>query len=213
MMKKYYPVVGILALVAALGLSRAGEMEELHLITALAVDRQEGAVAVTAVTGVRAGEGEEPVILTGRGSDLPGALRDMGERRPSRAYLGQADKLLLGEDLARGGLMEVLEFVLDHRELGLDTLLYIVRGSSGEGLAATAPAMAGETPGRDKRGVSVGQALARLCAGRSVQVPALAAGEDGMLAPGGWAILEPRGLMGYASDALQAERGGGWSHA
>ncbi len=109
--------------------------------------------------------------------------------------MGQGDKLLMGEDLARAELHETLEFVLDHRELRLDTLLYIVKGDAGEGLTATAPETAGETPGRDERGVTVGQVLSRLYEGGFVRVPALEPGEDGLLVRAGWAQLGPAGLF------------------
>ena len=131
-------------LLAALALPQGREIEELSLITVLAADRGEAGVVLTAVTGVRASEDEEPEVLTGEGRDLERACRAVQESKASRAYLGQADKLLLGEELAREELMETLEFVLDHRELRLDTLLYIVRGDAGEvGGAGPLPAPGG----------------------------------------------------------------------
>lgn len=192
--------IALALLLAAKGaglLPQGREMEELRLITALAADKRGTGVALTAVTGVRAVEGEEPQVLDGEGRDMASACQAVQEAEASRAYLGQADKLLLGEELARNGLMETLEFVMDHRELRLDTLLYIVKGNAGEGLAATAPATAGETPGRDPKGVTVGQVLARLCENRAIRVPVLAPDEEGMLAPSGWARLERGGLAGY----------------
>lgn len=191
-------------LLLGLGLPQPREMEELQLITVLAADRTENGVALVGVTGVRASQGEDPEVLAAQGVDMSAACQAIQEAKASRAYLGQADKLLLGEGLARWSLMETLEFVLDHRELRLDTLLYIVRGAAGEGLAATAPETAGETPGKDKRGVSVGQALARLYEGKEIRVPALAPGEDGLLRPAGWALLTPRGLKGYTGEAVTA---------
>lgn len=140
-------------LLLALGaLSPGREIEERSLITALAADRAEGGVTVTALTGVRATGEEQPQTLTGAGADMGAACRAVQRVQATRAYLGQADKLLLGEALAQDGLMDTLTFVLDHRELRLDTLLYIVKGNAGEGLAATAPSTAGQTPGRDSRG-------------------------------------------------------------
>jgi len=202
-------LVLLLAVRSAGILPRGREMEELSLITALAADGTGERIALTAVTGVRAGEDKEPEVLTGEGADMAAACQAVQEARASHAYLGQADKLLLGEGLARTRLMEVLEFVLDHRELRLDTLLYIVRGDAGQGLAATAPTVAGETPGEDTRGVTVGQVLARLCEGRTVRVPVLAADGEGLLAPAGWAVLGETGLVSWAGDGQMAEAGEG----
>lgn len=205
MSKKYCILFLILALAAGSGLPQGIEIEERQLVTALSVDRIEGEILLTAVTGVRASEDEEPEILAGQGIDMSEACQAIQGSRASQAYLGQAGKLLLGEALAQTDLMKTLEFVMDHRELRLDTLLYIVKGNAGEGLTATAPTVAGETPGRDKRGVSVGQVLSRLCEGERIRVPALAPGEDGQLEPAGWAVLEASGLAGYdAGEALTA---------
>ena len=204
MSKKYSVLLLILALTATSGLPRGREIEELQLITALAADRVEDGIALVGITGVRAGEGEQPQVLTGQGRDMAEACQAVQEDRASRAYLGQADKLLLGEGLAREELLEVLEFVMDHRELRLDTLLYIVRGDAGKGLEKTAPETAGETPGRDKRGVSVGRVLSLLYEGEEVRVPALAPGEDGLLVPSGWAVLSGASLAGYTGDTVTA---------
>lgn len=61
-------------------LPRGREMEELTLVSALAADRAGAAVAVTAVTGVRASQDEEPQVLTGKGQSLAEACRGLGKR-------------------------------------------------------------------------------------------------------------------------------------
>jgi len=202
-MKKWlFYVILFLALLGryAGALPQGREMEELSLITTLAADRKGSGVAVTAVTGVRAGEDEEPKILTGNGSTLSDACQAAQKTQASHAYLGQTGELLLGEELARDGLMDALSFVLDERELRLDTLLYIVKGSAGSGLAATAPETAQETPGEDKRGRTTSQVLSRLCAGQDALVPALAPDVEGLLTPIGWAVLGPEGLRGFQEE-------------
>lgn len=178
-------------------LPRGREMEELALIAALAVDQAGHGVTVTAVTGVRASQGEEPEVLTGAGESLAAACRAVELSRATRPYLGQAERLLLGEAQAETGLGETLEFVLADGELRLDTLLYIVRGEAGAGLAATAPETAQETPGEDRRGRTVGETLSRLMEGEYALIPALAPGGKGRLAPAGWAVAGPEGLAGF----------------
>lgn len=184
------------ALVAAGGLwamPRAREPEALQFITALAVDSGEE-VSVTAVTGVRSSEQEEPEVLKGKGGSLAAACGDLRENSSRRAYLGQTQQLLVGEGRE---LEKTLEFVMDHRELRLDTLLYIVKGAAGPALEASAQRTAAETGGQDPRGVTVGEVLPRLAEGEWAAVPALAPGEDGQLAPAGWAVLGPGGVAGY----------------
>ena len=188
------------ALIAAVLLLRGAgvlpdgqEMEELTLITALGLDGGE-IVEATAVTGIH-GE-REAEVLTGVGVGPAAACRDMELSRPTRAYLGQARQLLLGEELARERLGEVLDFILTDGSLRLDTLLYIVRGKAGPGLAASLElASDGETAAR--RGRTVGELLARLAEGERVPIPALAPGEDGRLAPAGWAVAGPEGVEDF----------------
>lgn len=191
-MKKTVAALLALALLQAAGLLPPGrEMESLQLITALAVDGDRE-VTATALTAVRAGEGEQPQIFTGAGEDLAVACRALRESSSRRAYLGQTAQLLVGESCA---LWESLTFVLDHRELRLDTLLYIVNGRAGAGLTASAGKVSAENGGADPRGVTVGQALARLSAGDCLALPALALGREG-LAPDGWAVAGPGGVVG-----------------
>lgn len=178
-------------------LPRGREMEELALINALAADQTRQGIEVTAVTGVRASENEEPQVLAGAGESLAAACETVQGVQASHAYLGQTGRLLIGEKLARTGLRETLDFVLNHGELRLDTLLYIVRGDAGAGLAASASQTAGETPGEDWRGRTAGQVLSRLAEGEDVLAPALAPERDGTLTPCGWAVLGPDGLRGY----------------
>ncbi len=192
-----------LAALAALAALKGGalpegrEMEQLQLVTALAVDGT-GPVTVTAVTGARASEQDQSQVLSGEGEDLEKACQALRGKSARRAYLGQAEQLLLGEG---SDVAEVLEFALGYRELRLDTLLYIVRGEAGPPLAASAEKVAAEAGGEDPRGRTVGEVLPRLVEGERTAVPALRAGEDGTLEPGGWAVLGPSGLMGYTEEA------------
>lgn len=191
-MKKTVAVLLVLALLQVTGRLPPGrEIEGLQLITALAVDGDRE-VAATALTAVRVGEGEQPQLFTGAGEDLAVACRALRESSSRRAYLGQTAQLLVGEDC---DLWETLTFVLDHRELRLDTLLYMVDGQAGAGLMASAGKVSAENGGTDPRAVTVGQALARLSAGDYQALPALAPGREG-LTPDGWAVAGPQGVVG-----------------
>lgn len=189
-------VLVLAVLLAAKGadvLPKSREPEERKLVTALAVDGGEK-VSVTAVTGVRVSEDEEPEVLAGEGDSLAAACQELRGESSRRTYLGQTEQLLLGESW---DLEKTLDFVLTDRELRLDTLLYIVRGDAGEALAASASLVAGETGGQDPRGRTIGEILPRLTEREYTLVPALAPGKDGTLEPAGWAVLGPDGLAGY----------------
>ena len=194
MKQKYWILALALVLVAgSLGaLPKGREMEELKLITALALDGDR----VTAITGVRASEGAEPQVLTGEGDSLAAACNQLRVSSARRAYLGQTEKLLVGEGQ---DLNQVLEFVLADRELRLDTLLYIVKGEAGVAMAKTAKENAGEE-GKDPRGRTVGELLPRLTEGDYVMAPALREDGEGKLVPAGWAVIGPDGVEGYLED-------------
>ena len=195
-MKKYGLLLPVLILLAAgaFGLLPKGrEMEELKLVTVLAFDGNR----VTALTGVRVTESEEARALTGEGESLAEACSQLRASSARRAYLGQTQQLLLGEgqDTAKA-----LDFVLLDRELRLDTLLYIVKGNAGEALEGAVEQTAEETGGEDPRGRTVGETLARLTQGYCAPVPALQQSDQGGLAPAGWAVLGPSGVLGFLED-------------
>ncbi len=193
-----------LALALALALLAGGagalpesrEIEGLKLVGTLAVDG--GAeTSVTALTAVRATGEEEPETFSGTGDSLAQACRRLREGSSRRTYLGQTEQLLIGEE---SDLNATLDFVLVDRELRMDTSLYIVKGPAGAALAASAERASEETGGQDPRRRTVGETLARLSEGEYALVPALAVGEEGALAPAGWAVVGPLGLAGYLEE-------------
>lgn len=199
-MKKAHLLPALMALIAAFALGlfpKSRAMEQLQLITALAFDGTGEGVRVTALTGVRLTEAEEAQVLTGEGESLAAACSELRNRSSRRAYLGQTGQLLLGEGQ---NTAQALDFVLLDRELRMDTLLYIVKGSAGEGLAAAVEQTARETGGEDPRGRTVGETLPRLTQGCFVPVPALRPSEEGGLAPAGWAVLGPEGVKGFLEE-------------
>lgn len=185
-------------LAAALLLGGGGlpgrEVEGLQLVTALALDGAGEEMTAVAVTGVRASEEEEPEVLKGAGESMAQACAALRENSSRRAYLGQTEQLLLGEET---DLAQALELVVRHRELRMDTLLYIVKGNAGEGLEASAERMAAETGGQDRRSRTVGEILPRLAEGEYTLAPALSVGEEGTLLPAGWAVLGPEGVADW----------------
>ena len=175
-------------------LPQSRELEEWKLVTALALDREGETVTATALTGVRTTEEEEPETFTGEGGGLAEACAALRQNSSRRAYLGQTQQLLLGEGQDLGAAMD---FVLLSREVRTDTLLYIVKGTAGAALMASADKVGAETGGQDPRGRTVGELLPRLSEGEYTLTPALAPGEGGALAPAGWAVLGPKGVEGW----------------
>lgn len=195
-MKKGWWVAGLALLLVGngkMGLPEGWELEERQLVTAVAVDHGEE-VRVTALTGVRVTENEKAEVLSGKGESLAEACWKLKAESARTPYLGQTEQLLLGEGCDLG---EVLELILTDGTFRMDTLLYIVRGEAGKGLAASTELAVREMGGKDSRRRTIGEILPRLAEGEKELVPALAAGEDGRLYPAGWAVLERENIVGY----------------
>ena len=169
--KKLPLALAALLAAKALGLlPQSRELEEWKLVTTLALDKRDGEITATALTGVRTTEEEEPETFTGEGASLAEACAVLRQNSSRRAYLGQTQQLLLGEGQDLGAAMD---FVLLSREVRTDTLLYIVRGEAGTALMASADKVGTETGGQDPRGRTVGELLPRLSEGEYTLTPAL----------------------------------------
>ena len=168
-------VLGTAALLLCAGflglLPKSREPEELTLLTQVAVDREGARVVVTALAGARWAEDEEPQIMEGKGSSLDEAFAALENSPLRRPYLGQVETLLVGPGEK---LDELLPFVLNHRALKTDMILYaIVGGSAGKALTVWAEETKGASPPQDPDAVTVGEALADMTQGRSLNLAPL----------------------------------------
>ena len=111
-MKKGLWALALVALLAVKGtglLPQSRGLEEWKLVTALALDREDGRVTATALTGVRTTEEEEPETFSGEGASLAEACAALRENSSRRTYLGQTQQLLLGEGGDLNALLELVE--------------------------------------------------------------------------------------------------------
>lgn len=188
----------------------ARELEDMALIRTMGVDAAgEGAVEVTVSSGRQGGQGEEPVVLSGRSATISGACLEMQGEGSSYIYYGHVGQLLLGEDLAARGVKPALEYVIRDVEMRPGTQLYLVRGR-GAGAAIRAAAGAGGSAAdrleamEDDAGllshsmpVTAGDALERLERDGAAFVPAVRE-EAGTLEAVGYGILKEGWLAGWA---------------
>lgn len=185
------------------------EIEDMELVRVLGVDLgPEDGVAVTA-----AGAGEEAPSSAVARSISAAVLALQGEGS-SYLYFGHVSQLLAGEELARQGLEEALDYVLRDVEMRLETALYLVRGDTAaqavtsaaaqgsaadrlEALAADAGLTAGSMPR------TVKEVLADLERQGASFAPAVLA--DGVLTAAGYGIIKEGALAGWAEG--EAARG------
>ncbi|MBE3575532.1 MAG: Ger(x)C family spore germination protein [Firmicutes bacterium] len=119
------------------------EINDLAIVSAAAIDWQDGLYQVTAEIfrpsagtaggGMGGGGGGSPlvreaVLATGSGPDLFSAVRELALKVPRRLYWAHATTLLVGEALARRGIGEVLDFWTRDPEARTTTLLAVTPG-------------------------------------------------------------------------------------
>lgn len=183
----------------------AREIEDMELIRTLGVDGAgETGVAITASGGTSQ---EETEVVSGEAGTISAAVLELQGEGSSYLYFGHVTQLLLGEELARRGVMPSLDYVLRDVEMRLETALYVVRGGTA-GQAIEAAADDGSATDRlealaDDAGLTansmprtVKDVLAELDRQGASFLPAVLA--DGGLTAAGYGILKDGALVGWA---------------
>ena len=139
-MKRRFLAAALIPLVCLSGCSGVGglpyarEMENMALIRTLGVDTAEDGVQVTASSArQRQGDGETAaLVLSGSARTASAACLTMQTYGTAYVFYGHVSQLLLGEDMARQGLREVLDYVERDLEMRLETELFVVREATAE---------------------------------------------------------------------------------
>jgi len=196
------------------GLPHTREMGDMALLRTMGVDAAPRGVEVTVSTGPRAkglqAEGQPALILSAGGDSLSAACLSMQGLSDNYVFFGYVDQLLLGEELARQGVTQVLDYFARDVELGLGARIWVIEGSTaGEAVASGGDeGVAGRLSTLRTDG-EMGVALLSRTAGEvytdlleqgAAYVPALsAAGTDAALMERGYAVLKGGALAGFLS--------------
>ena len=203
----------IFALTGCAGLPQPREMGDVALLRAMGVDWTEEKLEMTVSTGPRAdgnqAEGQGALVLSARSDTFSsGALSIRGQSDSSISF-GHVDQLLLGEELSRLGVREVLDYFAKDGELGLGAQLWVLQEQqaktaveSGDGRGIEGRLAALRTDGERGLGPiprTAGEVYADLLERGCAYVPALklSEGENPRLEEGGYAILKGEKLVGY----------------
>ncbi|MDN5361838.1 MAG: spore germination protein [Moorella sp. (in: firmicutes)] len=121
------------------------EINELAIVASAAVDLEpDGTRVITAELyqppggggqeggGVTVGPQRQALLATGRGPNFFEAIRELALKVPLRVYWAHDNAIIVGEDLARQGLREVLDFWDRNHELRRGTMILIARGRAEE---------------------------------------------------------------------------------
>ena len=212
-MKKLPLLLLCLFLTGCSGLPTAREMGDMALLRTLGVDPSPAGVAVTGSTGPRAkgveGEGEAALTLSADRGSLSSACLAMQGQSDSFVFFGYVDQLLVGEKLAKQGVLPVLDYFSRDGSLGLGAQLWLVRDTSARDALS-----AGGEQGLDARletlqndsemGIAnltrtAGEAYTDLLELGCAYVPALSPAGDGgaLLREAGYGILKGDTLTGF----------------
>ena len=72
----------------------------------------------------------ETVMVEAEGNTLLEAMRNMISISTQKLYLGHCRVLIIGEDIAKEGLNPILDLMLSHHEIRIDTDLVIAKGKT-----------------------------------------------------------------------------------
>ena len=112
------------------------EMGDMALLRTMGVDSAPAGVAVTVSTGLRAkgiqGDEEPALVLSAQKESLSAACLSIQSLSDRYVFYGYVDQLLLGEELAKGDVVPVLDYFARDVELGLGAQLWLVRGNTAQ---------------------------------------------------------------------------------
>lgn len=117
------------------GLPFAREMGDMALLRTMGVDRgEDGGLLVTVSTGRRARglqqEAEPPLLISAAGGSLSEACLTIQGQSDNYVFYGYVDQLLLGEELAKQGVEQILNYYARDLELSLGAQVWVVRGTA-----------------------------------------------------------------------------------
>ena len=206
-------VLCLLLLGGCSGLPYPREMGDMALLRVMGVDWTPEGLQVTVSTGRRAEHAQsgqrDALTLSALRPSLSGAVLEIQGKAGDFIFFGYVDQLLLGEELARQGIIPVLDYFARDVELGLGARLWMSR----QGTAAAA-VESGDGQGIDRRletlqadgemGIAVisrtaGEVYSDLLERGSAYIPALElpSQEGEALHQSGYAVLKANDLMGY----------------
>ncbi len=70
--------------------------------------------------------------MTAVGNTMADAERNLNTRSPRRVFYGQARYVIIGERLAREGIMDIIDYLQRHKDIRLRTLILLTKGTASD---------------------------------------------------------------------------------
>lgn len=141
-MKRKFIMLGMLILVLAVntGCWNRRELNELAIEVAMGIDKSGGQYRITTqvvdpgeVAARKGGTGRTPVtVYQATSGTLFEARRKMTTMSPRKIYLAHLRMVVIGEELAREGISEFLDFLTRDHEQRPDFFIVVAKGTSAE---------------------------------------------------------------------------------
>lgn len=121
------------------------EMEQLLVLQTMGLDTERQGLTLSLASAAEAGSGGSPTRLQIKGSTIASALEQARNYSFEESlFFAHIASLLIGEEAARGGIDECINYICQSPRLRMDMPLYIVRGgTAGEAVLATGDGTAG----------------------------------------------------------------------
>lgn len=121
------------------------EMEQLLVLQTMGLDAEQQGLTLSLASAAEAGSGGSPTRLQIKGSTIASALEQARNYSFEESlFFAHIASLLIGEEAARGGIDECINYICQSPRLRMDMPIYIVRGgTAGEAVLATGDGTAG----------------------------------------------------------------------
>lgn len=139
-MKRFLLVLPLLGALFISGCWSKREINELAIVSSVAIDRSKDGWEIIAEIFLPSssqglgGGGISPArqswLAVGKGPTIFTAIRDLTLKVPRRIYWAHCTAIIVGEEVARSGLIQVLDFWDRDAEARRSTYLYICRGKA-----------------------------------------------------------------------------------
>ncbi len=136
---RYKLIVIIIAMILLNGLNNSRELNDLAIVSAIGIDKEDGNFKVSAIvlnpekqdSGSSSSSASNKMIVYEKtASSVQEAIRSMILESPKRLYLAHMELLLISEEVAKKDLANALDFFIRDNEGSNDFLFVISKGTS-----------------------------------------------------------------------------------
>ncbi|MED1467253.1 Ger(x)C family spore germination protein [Bacillus salipaludis] len=138
MKRKTLMIIFFCSFILLTGCWNRRELNELSILLGLGIDKENGQYIITAqvvnpseIASKKGGSGKSPVVVyQGKGETLFEAVRKVTTVAPRKLYFAHLRILVFGEELAKEGIGEMIDFLLRNSEIRNDFYIAVSKNSN-----------------------------------------------------------------------------------